>query len=104
MKIQKYSKDAIKVVQLANAKSSINQHNCIKSTTSYHFIYNELKSGKCINETEKPINTYLNSTTNTYELCYEKCGRCSKKGDISNNNCDECAKDKNDNYISFSRI
>ena len=81
-----------------NSKSLENINNCIKCKDSYHFIYNELDKGTCINETQKPINTYLDTNTNTYKLCYERCGSCSQIGDISNNNCDECVKD-NGNYI-----
>ena len=75
---------------------------CLKDANnkySYHFIYNNLSSGKCINETEKPINTYLDPDINTYELCYERCRSCNYKSDIVNNNCNECAKDDNNNYI-----
>ena len=69
-----------------------------KCEDSYHFIYNELNKGKCIHENEKPINTYLDLETNVYELCYERCNKCSQKSDIVNNNCEECAKDNNGNY------
>ena len=36
---------------------------------------------------------------NTYKKCYYRCSSCDKKGDESNNNCNECLKDKNGNYI-----
>ena len=65
----------------------------------FHFIYNELKEGNCIDENQKPYNTFLDLETNTYELCYDRCQSCSKKSDIVNNNCDECRKDDNNNYI-----
>ena len=47
----------------------------------------------------KPSNTYLDTETNTYKLCYERCSSCDKGGDSTNNNCDECAKDENNNYL-----
>ena len=81
-------------------ESNNNCNECIKdenNTYLYHFVYNE--TGKCINESEKPSNTYLNLETNTYELCYERCSSCDKKGDIGNNNCNACLKDKNNNYL-----
>ena len=84
---------------ICKAKSFEYEHNCTKCETNFHFIYNELNKGKCIHENEKPINTYLDLETNVYELCYERCYRCSQKNDIVNNNCDECAKDNKVNYI-----
>ena len=42
-----------------NSKSLESKNNCIKCATSYHFIYNELDKKTCINEAQKPINTYL---------------------------------------------
>ena len=74
-----------------------NEHNCKICNNPYHFIY--YKKGKCITEEEKPKNTYLNKKTNTYELCYQKCSICEEKGDNINNNCKECLKDENNNYI-----
>ena len=80
------------------SKSTANEHNCNKCETQYHFIYNE--TGKCINETEKPSNTYLDNITNTYRLCYERCSTCDKDGDIYNNNCKDCARNQTtNNYI-----
>ena len=63
----------------------------------YHFVYNEL--GQCIPEKEKPSNTYLDTETNTYKLCYERCSSCDIGGNDTNNNCNECAKDVNDTYL-----
>ena len=79
------------------SEGSENKHNCKICNNPYHFIYYE--KGKCITEEEKPKNTYLNKKTNTYELCYQKCSSCEEKGDNINNNCKECLKDKNNNYI-----
>ena len=36
---------------------------------------------------------------NTYKKCYDRCSSCDIKGDDSNNNCNECLKDENNNYI-----
>ena len=58
----------------------------------YHFIYNE--KGKCINENEKPTNTYLDKNINTYLKCYERCESCDSYQD-----CKECLKDESNNYI-----
>ena len=82
-----------------NAKSFDYEHNCTVCANKYHYIYNEISKKKCIHEDEKPINTYLDKETNAYELCYERCHKCSKKSDILNNNCDECKIDGNNNYI-----
>lgn len=74
-----------------------NCNECLKDENNsyiYHFIYNE--EGKCINSDEKPSNTYLDNQSNTYKLCYEKCSSCDNG---NNNNCNECLKDENNNYI-----
>ena len=63
----------------------------------YHFVYSE--KGKCLSDEEKPSNMYLDKETNTYKLCYDRCSSCTAKGDKSANNCKECLKDKNNNYI-----
>ena len=84
---------------LCNSKSMEIKNNCIECADKYHFIYNELEKGTCIHETQKPINTYLDLNDNTYKLCYERCSKCSQGGDITSNNCDECSKDNNENYI-----
>ena len=93
----KMFKRCYKSCATCKAKSTENQHNCIICADSYHFLVNE--NGKCLNEAEKPINTYLDLSDNTYKYCYERCRKCSLKGSITNNNCDECAKDGNNNYI-----
>ena len=82
-----------------DAKSIEGYHNCTKCEESYHYVYNEISRRNCIHESTKPSNTYLDTESNTYELCYERCSSCSQKGDIVNNNCDECAKDDNGNYL-----
>jgi hypothetical protein len=75
--------------------SNEKNHNCKKCNDKYHFIYNE--KGKCISEEEKPSDTYLDKFTNTYMKCYERCLTCDREGNIIDNNCKECLKDK-DNY------
>ena len=50
-------------------------------------------------EKEKPSNTYLDTETNTYKLCYERCSSCDIGGNDTKNNCNECAKDGNGNYL-----
>ena len=57
------------------------------------------KKGKCIKPEEKWSNTYLNIKTNTYEKCFDRCSTCDEAGDILNNNCKECLKDDNNNYL-----
>ena len=81
-------------------KDNNNCKECLKNDNNnylYHFVYNE--KGKCINDNEKPSNTYLDKETNTYRLCYDRCSSCNEKGDKDNNNCNECLKDNNNNYI-----
>ena len=95
---QKFKK-CYKSCATCNAKSFDYEHNCTACENSYHYIYNETRKKNCIHENEKPINTFLDSETNTYELCNERCHSCSQKSDIINNNCDECKKDDNKNYI-----
>ena len=86
-----------------NKKGDKEKNNCeeclkdINNTYLYHFVYNE--EGKCINENEKPSNTYLDLESNTYKACYERCSTCNKKGNQSSNNCEDCLKDKNNNYL-----
>ena len=63
----------------------------------YHFVYNKI--GRCLNESEKPSNTYLDNETNIYKKCYDRCSSCDKRGNESNNNCNECLKDENNSYI-----
>ena len=80
-------------------KDKNNCNECAKDENNnylYHFIFNE--TGKCLSEKEKPSNMYLNKETNTYELCFMRCSACDKKGDESNNNCEECYKDENNTY------
>ena len=69
-----------------DANSIEGYHNCTQCEDNYHYIYNEKYKKNCIHESTKPLNTYLDTNTNTYELCYERCIRCSQKGDITNNN------------------
>ena len=77
--------------------SNETNHNCKNCIDGYHFIYNE--TGKCINNEEKPSDTYLDIESNTYKKCYERCSSCDEYGDNINNNCKECLKDDNNNYI-----
>ena len=79
--------------------SNENNHLCKNCTDGYHFIYND--KGKCIKPEEKPSNTYLNIKTNTYEKCFDRCSTCDEDGDILNNNCKECLKDDNNNYLYY---
>ena len=56
---------------------------CLKDDNNnylYHFIYNE--KGRCLNESERPSDTYLDLDDNTYKLNYERYFPC-----IKNNNC-----------------
>ena len=78
-------------------KGTANKHNCDKCEEIYHFIYNE--KGKCISETEKPSNTYIDEITNTYRLCNERYSTCYKGGDGFNHNCKDCSRDSSNNYI-----
>ena len=75
---------------------------CLKDendTFLYHFIYNE--TGRCLNKDEKPSNTYLDTDTNTYKLCFERCSSCDIGGNNTNNNCKECAKDSNNTFLYY---
>ena len=82
-----------------DAKSIEEENNCTICEEKYHYIYTEISKRNCIHETKKPLNTYLDNDTNTYELCYERCNSCSQKSDIVNNNCDECLTDANNNFL-----
>ena len=77
--------------------SNEKNHFCKNCAVGYHFIYNEI--GKCIKPEEKPSNTYLNIKTKTDEKCFDKYSACDEAGDILNNNCKECLKDDNNNYL-----
>ena len=63
----------------------------------YHFVYNE--TGRCLSYNEIRSDTYIDSKTNTYKKCYERCFSCDKGGDESNHNCNECLKYANNSYI-----
>ena len=81
-------------------ESNNNCRECLKDGNNfyiYHFIYNE--TGRCLSESDKPSNTYLDLETNTYRKCYERCSLCDEGGDESNNNCRECLKYENNSYI-----
>ena len=82
-----------------NEKSIEGYHNCTECEESYHYIFNEKIQKNCIHESKKPFNSYLDTETNTYELCHDRCSSCSQRSDIVNNNCDTCAKDENGNYL-----
>ena len=60
--------------------SNETQHNCKICKDSYLFIYNE--KGKCINENEKPSNTYLDLESNTYKYYVMKDVLLVKKKEI----------------------
>ena len=85
-----------KTCYICNKNSNEKNHNCKKCQLEDHFIYN--LPGKCINKDERPANTYLDISTDTYRECYERCSTCDKEGNINNNNCKECLKIE-DNYI-----
>ena len=36
------------------------------------------------------IGFYLDSLTNTFKACYEKCNKCTSGGNDANNNCQDC--------------
>ena len=96
----KYCYERCSLCDKGGDKSNNNCTECLKDANNnylYHFLYNE--NGKCINETEKPLNTYLDIENNTYRLCYERCSLCDKGGNKNNNNCQECLKDANNNYL-----
>ena len=88
---KKYKK-CYKTCESCNENSNEKAHNCKKCNDDYHFIYNE--DGKCISSDEKPTNTFLDITTNTYQKCNDSCYTCD-----SLNNCTECNKDESNNYI-----
>ena len=67
---EKMFKRCYKSCATCKAKSLDYINNCIKCADSYHFIYNNIARRKCIHESEKPLNTYLDIKTNTYELPY----------------------------------
>ena len=95
---EKIFKRCYRTCATCSSKSSENNNNCIICADSYHFIYNEIDKRNCIPETQKPTNTFLDNSTNTYKLCFGRCNRCSQIGDTDNNNCDECEKNDNGNY------
>ena len=93
---KKYKKCYANCNECYENSSEIN-HNCKNCRDGYHFIYNE--EGKCIELERKPLNTYLNIETNTFKKCYERCSTCDEAVNITNNNCNQCLKDDNNNYI-----
>jgi len=68
-----------------------NCNECAKGSSGYlyHFIYN--KFGQCISDQERPNDTYLDNSDNTYKKCYDTCGTCSELGDRNDHKCITCA-------------
>ena len=85
-----------------NGKSTESYNNCKQCIGSYHFIYNA--AGNCISESEKPLNTYLDTSTNTYRLCYERCSTCIQGGNSYNNNCYSCVTNYHFIYNSAGKF
>ena len=66
-------------------KNLFNDH-CIQG-------YPSLINDKKICLEEIPGNFYLDSNDGIYKECFNKCKKCSKSGNETNNNCDECKDD-----------
>ena len=79
------------------AYGNIKYHNCLTCREDYHLIYNQ--TGQCVRPCAKPEDTYLDNDTDTYRKCYDTCATCDFGGSATNNNCTECAKDSNGNYL-----
>ena len=60
----------------------------------YNSNFNKYKEYKeCYNNSTKPLNFYLNKTTEYYEPCYRSCASCEFNGDGNQNNCTTCDVD-----------
>ncbi len=79
------------------AWGNIKYHNCLTCREDYHLVYNQ--TGQCLRPCAKPEDTYLDNETDTYRKCYDTCATCDFGGNSANNNCTECAKDSNGNYL-----
>lgn len=76
-----------------SGKGTAESHKCldcakVNGKYQYHFIFSKL--GQCISENEKPDNTYLDNSTNTFRECYKSCGTCEKHGNSVTHNCKTC--------------
>ena len=75
---------------------------CLESCYEYQFEYNNICYVDCPNDTyriyqnrnicleEIPENYHLDNNDDIYKECYKTCKTCSKQGNKTNNNCDEC--------------
>ena len=69
-------------------KEIIPNHNCVKCTQGYHFIYNQ--TGLCV--ADKPDDCYYDEEEDRFERCYVTYDGCRGKGDSNNHRCTICAK------------
>ena len=81
----------------SNGNSSQNNCNSCLQDETFKYYFLDGKIGQCVNLTIIGDNYYLKK--GVYYKCYETCGICSKGGNSINNNCDECLKDNNGNYL-----
>ena len=81
----------------SNGNSSQNNCNSCLQDETFKYYFLDGKIGQCVNLTIIGDNYYLKK--GVYYKCYETCGICSKGGNRINNNCEECLKDDNGNYL-----
>jgi hypothetical protein len=69
-------------------------------TYQAHFYSQEIDKANCYYANEQPAGTYLKEENNTYTNCFPRCASCSKGGNDTNNNCDSCKlDDENNTYL-----
>ena len=88
-----------------NLKIDLVNNECVYECDVNKFEYKNLCNDHCIQGypslindkklclEEIPENFYLDSNDGIYKECFNKCKTCSKSGNETNNNCDECKDD-----------
>ena len=88
-----------------NLKIDIVNNECVLECDVNKFEYKNLCNDHCIQDfpslisnkkiclEEIPENFYFDSDDGIYKECFDKCKKCNKSGNETNNNCDECKDD-----------
>ena len=83
-------------------KGLIIQNKCLNLSGEYKYKYNFFCLKDCPNDTfivedyeyicfdKIPENYYLDTKSNKYKECFDKCSKCKQSGNDNNNNCDSC--------------
>ena len=72
------------------ARGNSENHNCLTCRFDYHFLPNQ--NSTCLSRSEAKLkgNYHVNTITNEYEECYERCNTCSDGDSEFKNHCTKC--------------